>query len=435
MRVLITNTRCAQAYASIRALRPFAERIVATMSGPRPLGIWPPCNAAYSRLVDARYQVPDPEKDWHEGRVQRENTAREQSFVEAVLKICEREKLDAIFPSNDPWTYVFSKNRELFARHGVEVPVPDYDTVVKPLDKYRTVLCAEEAGFPAPRTFLPSGDADVEEITASVPPPWVIKPRFTTGGRGLTIVDRPADLLERVDMVRRVHGMPIVQEYIPGRGKQNFAMVLDRDGRALSVFTPRVIRINGRLFRNETGACVSAPPHDLSKKAVEVVARMGWWGGATLQTKLDARDGVFKLMEVNPRLGTHLWYRTELGINEPLMTLKIGRGEHVEPITDYPLDYTLLEPIEDFTGLVIELLDLLVYRIRTTMMRKKGMDPAAPPLGVASLVKAYGGPYFAPKKRYSPYVRYALSDPLPTIIWTSKVLVMRSLRSMKGLGR
>ena len=45
--------------------------------------------------------------------------------------------------------------------------------------------------------------------------------------------------------------------------------------------------------------------------------------------RIDPRDGQPKLMEINPRLGIKLWYRTELGINEPMMCLQIARGEKV----------------------------------------------------------------------------------------------------------
>ena len=69
--------------------------------------------------------MPDPESDWAGGRIQPENTPREQAFVDAVLEICERERIDTVFPSSDPWIYVFSKNRERFARHGILIPVPD----------------------------------------------------------------------------------------------------------------------------------------------------------------------------------------------------------------------------------------------------------------------------------------------------------------------
>jgi hypothetical protein len=41
MRLLITNARVAQAYTTLRALRPYAEKIVVTMYGSRPLGVFP----------------------------------------------------------------------------------------------------------------------------------------------------------------------------------------------------------------------------------------------------------------------------------------------------------------------------------------------------------------------------------------------------------
>ena len=152
MRLLVTNASAPQAYTVLRALRAHAEKVIVTMSGPRPLGVWPICHAAYSRLVDGRYRVPDPRRDWYEGRIQSENTEREQEFITAVLEICEREGIDTIFPSHDAWVYVFSKNKNLFEDRGILIPIPEYNTVIKPLDKYQTVLCAEESGFPAPRT-------------------------------------------------------------------------------------------------------------------------------------------------------------------------------------------------------------------------------------------------------------------------------------------
>ena len=74
MRLLVTNARVPQAYTIVRSLRAHAEKVFVTMSGPRPLGIWPTCHAAYSRLVDGRFRVPDPERDWYEGRIQPEIT-------------------------------------------------------------------------------------------------------------------------------------------------------------------------------------------------------------------------------------------------------------------------------------------------------------------------------------------------------------------------
>ncbi len=436
MRLLVTNTRTAQAYAVARALRPCADVIIATTYGPRPLGIWPTCHAAYSRFVDRRYPVPDPERDWHEGRIQPENTEREQAFIDAIVDVCDREKIDTIFPTTDDRIYIFSKNKKMLNERGIVVPVPDYDTVLKPLDKYQTIRCAEEAGFPCPRTYLPESDADVMRIARELNPPWVIKLRFTSGGRGLAIVDQMSELLETTQAVRRHHGMPILQEYIPGRGRQSFYLVLDRDGRARSVFTPKVVRTRGRVTRNQIAACVTSTPHPLAEHAVRMLRSMGWWGGATIQTKLDERDGQPKLIEVNPRLGVSLWFRTELGINEPLLCLQIASGDPITANADYPLGCILLQPIEDIVNLPFELLDLVVYRLRTAVWRRQAIDPSAPPMTLRERLASYRDQYLGHTSRiYSPYFHYMFEDPLPTLIWTSKLLQGNVRAARQSLGR
>jgi hypothetical protein len=131
MNLLVTNTRNAQAYAIIRALRPYAAKIVATMEGANRMAARL-SHAANSRLVDKRCYTPSPATDWRAGRVQKENTESEEAYVRAVMRICEEEKIDTIFPSFDPHVYVFSKNKERFEKLAVLIPVPDYETVIIP---------------------------------------------------------------------------------------------------------------------------------------------------------------------------------------------------------------------------------------------------------------------------------------------------------------
>jgi hypothetical protein len=39
--------------------------------------------------VDKRYYVPSPAEDWRAGKIQRENTEKEELYIQAVLEICE----------------------------------------------------------------------------------------------------------------------------------------------------------------------------------------------------------------------------------------------------------------------------------------------------------------------------------------------------------
>ena len=101
MNLLVTNTRTTQAFHIIRALRPHAQKIVVTMYGKSRLEARL-SHAANSRLVDKRYYVPSPVEDWRAGNIQKQNTEREEAYIQAVLRICEEEKIDTIFPSYDP---------------------------------------------------------------------------------------------------------------------------------------------------------------------------------------------------------------------------------------------------------------------------------------------------------------------------------------------
>jgi biotin carboxylase len=180
MNILVTNTRNSQAYTIIRALRPYANKIIATMEGDNRFSAWF-SHAARSRLVDKRYFTTSPAADWRMGRIQRENTEREENYIQAVLIICQEEKIDIIFPSFDPHVYIFSKNNEKFERLGIVIPVPDYETILTPLDKYRTIQAAQEVGLPCPKTFLAERVEDLKGISEELGFPLVIKPRFTAG--------------------------------------------------------------------------------------------------------------------------------------------------------------------------------------------------------------------------------------------------------------
>jgi hypothetical protein len=117
-------------------------------------------------------------------------------------------------------------------------------------------------------------------------------------------------------------------------------------------------------------------------------------------------------------LGTHLWYRTELGINEPLICLNIAQGCEVEAARDYPVGKMLLEPVEETIGMAVGLLDLLIYKFRTRVLGKVPIDPFNTPICLAEMIRYYRQCYFNGKEKvFNPYFRYFFQDPLVSILW------------------
>jgi biotin carboxylase len=415
MRLLVTNTHTPQAYAIVRALRPYADWIVALNEGTglRPLL----SHGSHSRLVDKRYRVPSPEDDWRAGRVSGENTPAEAAFLEAVTRICRHERIDHIFPSWDPYVSVLSKNRARFDEMGVTIPVPEFSTVLMALDKHRTIEAAQSVGFPCPRTYLFESQDQLRGIVQREGFPLVLKPRFTSGGRGMAIVKDQAELDSALPEILATHGAPLVQEYIPGGDRTSVQIVLDKQGRLVFAFHKLRHRTFKRTARLAT-VSESARPDERVLQSAQLLQALGWWGPMGIETIRDPRDGLNKLMEVNPRFPRQLWNRTELGINEPLLSVRIARGEHVDPVDGYPLGVLFVSPVEDLQLFGLQLLDRAVFLWRTKVARKPALDSSVPSLTFREQCRSFFSTYVSRKKKvWDPYTRYFFQDPKASLLW------------------
>jgi Carbamoylphosphate synthase large subunit (split gene in MJ) len=434
MNLLVTNSHGAQAYAIIRALRPYAARIVATMNGPTR---WKArmSHGANSRHVDARYYVPDPEADWSAGVLEDTNSDAEAAYIRRIEDICRAERIDTIFPSSDAEVYVFSKNKARFDHDGIICVVQDYASLTIPLDKYETIRAARRVGFPCPETIVPERAEDIRAFANAIPPPWIIKPRCTYGGRGTTIVRCPEDLEPTYRQIAGERTRPMIQELVPGRIRESFYVVADRDLQVRSFMKTDVLKNMQRLFRDAVASFAISVETPWLPQIEGLVREIGSWGGFTIQTKTDARDGLPKLMEINPRLGTRLWYRTQAGVNEPLMLLKCARGEPIETVAHFPQGAVVFEPIEDLLELPCELLDLCLYHFRTHALRMKPTDADNPPYTLAELATSFSTNYRPGRRKViGIHTRHLLDDPAACLLWYY-AYVGFLLRTIKKRGR
>ncbi len=410
MRLLVTNTQTSHAYDVIRCLRPHAERIVATMD--RPISY-----AAYSRFVDARYRIPTPNLDWQSGNIGPKNTEAENNYIQALLDICDKERINIIFPSRDPDIYVCSKNKQSLKDRGILTPVPELDILLGVLDKGNTIELAQMAGFPCPKTIMGYSGMDISAVVSAFGPPWIIKPRTSTGSTGMAIVNDSNKLQEKLEYVAARYGNPLIQEYIPGSERQNFYVLVNRHGDIHCIVCPKIVRYCRRLYRDSTAASLSSMEHPWMAQVRDFVRSLNWRGALTLQTKIDARDGTPKLMEINAGIRAHAWYVIALGVNSPLFCIKTERNEKLPQVDALPSDVLFLNPIQDLTGFVTEFADWLVFNVRTSFLGKKPTDVLSSPPSLFQMLRSYPETYFAKhKKVYHPTFSLMLSDPMPNLM-------------------
>jgi hypothetical protein len=98
--------------------------------------------------------------------------------------------------------------------------------------------------------------------------------------------------------------------------------------------------------------------------------------------------------------------------------LNIARGRKVDAIKNYPKGTMLLEPVEEAIGVMVGLLDLLIYKFRTRLLGKSPIDPSNTPASLKAVLQSYRECYFNGKKKvFNPYFRYFSQDPLVSILW------------------
>jgi predicted ATP-grasp superfamily ATP-dependent carboligase len=182
--------------------------------------------------------------------------------------------------------------------------------------KTRTFEFAAEHGIPTPRTY-PDRDS-VESF------PVVVKK--STGTGRVRYVNSRAEL-ERVDTSDAV-----IQDYVPGQGFGFFAL-FDR-GVERAIFMHRRIR-EYPVTGGASTAAESIYDPALRDLGLKLLRALDWHGVAMVEFKRDDRDGVFRLMEVNPKFWGSLDLAIASGVDFPWLAVQLALGRLQTPILEY----------------------------------------------------------------------------------------------------
>jgi D-aspartate ligase len=177
-------------------------------------------------------------------------------------------------------------------------PFPPWD-VLGPIQRKRHQLeAARDAGVPIPRTE--------DEPTDELGFPVLVKPSEPVGFKREFVrqsfrCETSEELEEAFERARPYD--PLVQELIPGGDDELYSLgsYVAADGEALGLFSGRKLRQTPPLVGTcRVGEAVWVD--EVVEAGLALLRALGFHGISQVEFKRDPRDGVFKLMEVNPRL-------------------------------------------------------------------------------------------------------------------------------------
>jgi predicted ATP-grasp superfamily ATP-dependent carboligase len=207
----------------------------------------------------------------------------------------------ALFPTTDEDAALLGRRHAELAER-FTVTSPPWDIVRWAYDKRRMHGLAEQLGIPAPRTAF-GLDADVGF-------PAVLKPAVKVGFNRLTAakawrVDSPKELHERLAEAAELvdPSVLMVQELIPGGGETQLSYAaLVSDGVPLASLTARRTRQYPADFGRASTYVETASVPDIVEPSRRFLECIRFTGLVELEYKRDPRDGVPKLLDVNPRV-------------------------------------------------------------------------------------------------------------------------------------
>ncbi|HET9168218.1 MAG TPA: hypothetical protein VFN97_02245 [Actinospica sp.] len=173
--------------------------------------------------------------------------------------------------------------------------------------KQRLFELCREHGVPAPLTVQPATRAQLASFAADAVFPVVIKNAEPWQRRRAPAVPHTTVVRSREELLATVPGdVPgvIVQEYIPREQAQDWIVHLycDANSECRCLFTGVKIR-SWPPHNGATAAAYTLANPVLARLAAEFCAALGFRGIADLDWRLDLRDGRFKLVDFNPRVG------------------------------------------------------------------------------------------------------------------------------------
>lgn len=255
-------------------------------------------------------------------------------FITYLLRELTRHKYQMLLPMEDQTLCLIAEYHSEFSRWAY-LPIPSLAKLQVALNKGNVLEIAEKIGIPIPQTWHVDDISQLKDLKQRLPYPVVIKPKQSAGAIGVSYPSNPAELMEHYLAVHERFPFPLIQERIPSQGAgYGASFLIDEKGSVKASFVHKRLReypvTGGASTLRE-----SVRQDDVRDLAHTLLKALNWFGVAMVEFKMDPRDGIPKLMEINPRFWGSLALPIAAGVNFPYLLYRMSRGEKFKPVEHY----------------------------------------------------------------------------------------------------
>lgn len=261
--------------------------------------------------------------------------ANDPSFVDSIWQICRKERINVVFPLVTKELFELSKCKGDFSKENIKIVVSDSGSLEIANNKSRLYEHLKKSGILTPEFIVASTTKELYKAIYKLgypDQPICIKPSVSNGSRGVRIVTekineydllfnyKPNNLyisLQNLKNILRDREIPemLVSEYLPDEEYTIDTIV--NQGKA-ELIVPRIrtkmnggISVQGQFIQHE----------EICRYCERIIGSMDLHGPIGIQVK-KGRDGIFKVLEINPRIQGTSVAALGAGVNLPLLAVK-----------------------------------------------------------------------------------------------------------------
>ncbi len=279
-------------------------------------------------ITDITYLIPYP-------------SAGTRVFLNRILEIHERERIDLIIPNFDAELFTFIKSEKLLAQHGIRTFLPSL-AQLEERSKANLPAFGAKYGVKVPKSKEITSLNDIPSLREDFDYPLLVKGKFYDA----YLAYNSEQVITHFNKIAAKWGLPvIIQEFIKGT-EVNVVALGDGTGRTVGAVSMRkqYITDKGKAWG---GITIDDPK--MMNITRDLISQTGWKGGMELEM-IKTASGDYFLIEINPRIPAWVYLAVGAGQNIPEALVKLAMGQETPGFLNYQVGKMFIRYSWDMLG-------------------------------------------------------------------------------------
>lgn len=238
-------------------------------------------------------------------------------YLDIILDICKKEKVDALFTLIDPEISLIAKNKTRFLDIGTIPLVSEYEQVELAFDKYKMFCYLKENGFKTAKSYVDKNEFYTDLNEGKINFPVFVKPVKGSASINISKVNSKKE----IDLLFDLYDNLIIQEFLNGQEIGADVYIDPISKKVVSIFTKEKIKMRA----GETDKARSFKDKELFELISRLIEKIGYQYMIDMDIFKIGND--YYISEINPRFGGGYPHAYEVGVNIPKMIINNMNNE------------------------------------------------------------------------------------------------------------